>query len=310
MAGGGTISRGCFTPDYCNSETLYSVKMKLLLTLLFLLLVLVNQTGPLDDISRDYTKEGFKRALVTFAVARGLNGIISVAQGTEVAIEPAGIGLVFTPGQILDPVNDLIERFSWVVLASGTSLGIQQILLKIGAWVWFRLAVSLIVLAASMTIWSGRTRAHVIRSVLMRLALIVIVLRFSVPLLAYGNEILYRYFLEPEYQTSSESLRRTSLTLSDLNADTRPAMETPDGEGMSVLESARRIYQSTADRIKINARIQAFKQAAENISEHTINLIVIFILQTLLIPLIYLWFVLQLLKYIFTAPLPQHVNQE
>jgi hypothetical protein len=95
------------------------VKIKLLLTVLYVLLVLVNQAGPLDDRSRDYTKQGFKRALVTFAVTRGLNGIISVAQGTEVAVEPAGIGLVFTPGQILDPVNDLIERFSWIVLASG-----------------------------------------------------------------------------------------------------------------------------------------------------------------------------------------------
>ena len=284
------------------------MKIKFLLTLLLLLLVLVNQSGPLDVISRDYTKAGLQRALVTYAVARGLNGIISVAQGTEVAVEPAGIGLIFTPGQILDPVNDLIERFSWIVLVSGTSLGVQQFLLEISSWIWFRLAVTVIALAAIFAIWPAYPGIIAIRSVLMRLVMIMIILRFSVPLLAFGNEILYRHFLEPEYQASSESLLRTSLTLNDLNSEPQVTAEAPEKEGQSILEQARRIYQSTADNIKINARIQAFKQAAEHISEHTINLIVVFVLQTLLIPLVYLWAILQLLKYLFTAPLPPPVN--
>ena len=285
------------------------MKTKILFTVLFLLLVLVNQSGPLDIISRDYTKAGLQRALVTYAVARGLNGIISVAQGTEVAVEPAGVGLIFTPGQILDPVNDLIERFSWIVLVSGTSLGVQQFLLEISSWIWFRLAVSVIVLAAIFTIWPANPEIIATRSVLMRLVMISIILRFSVPLLAFGNEILYRHFLEPEYRTSSESLRRTSLTLGDLNSESQLTVESPEKGGQSILEQARRIYQSTADNIKINARIQAFKQAAEHISEHTINLIVVFVLQTLLIPLIYLWVILQLLKYLFTTPMPPSVSR-
>lgn len=286
------------------------MNIKILLTILYLLLVLANQYGPLDDISSDYTKAGLKRALVTYAVARGLNGIISVAQGTEVAVEPAGIGLTFTPGEILDPVNDLIERFSWVVLASSTSLGIQQLLLKIGSWVWFRIAVSIIVIAALITTWPNNTKVKILRLVLMRLALIAIVIRFSVPMLSLGNELLYRYFLEPEYQSSSESLRRTSLDLSDLNKQSESAaapME--DEEDLSLLENARRIYQSATGNIKINARIQAFKDAAENISEQTINLIVVFVLQTLLIPLLYLWVVLQLLKYLVTADIQLHTHQ-
>ena len=280
------------------------MKIKLLLTLLFLLLILVNQSGPLDIISRDYTKAGLQRALVTYAVARSLNGIISVVQGTEVAVEPAGIGLIFTPGQILDPVNDLIERFSWIVLVSGTSLGVQQFLLEISSWIWFRLAVSIIVLAAIFIIWPASPGIFAMRSVLMRLVMISIILRFSVPLLAFGNEILYRHFLEPEYRTSSESLRQTSLTLGDLNSESQVTVAAPEKEGQSILEHARRIYQSTADNIQINARIQAFKQAAEHISEYTINLIVVFVLQTLLIPLVYLWGILQVLKYLFTEPLP------
>ncbi|MBT8449478.1 MAG: hypothetical protein KJO69_07305, partial [Gammaproteobacteria bacterium] len=83
---------------------------KLFITVGILLVATVIIGGWLDQTGRSYTEEGIKRALTTYAIARGLNGVISVAQGTEVAIQPVGVGVTFTPGQILDPINDLIER--------------------------------------------------------------------------------------------------------------------------------------------------------------------------------------------------------
>ena len=87
-----------------------------------------------DTVGAAYVDTAFKRALLGFAVARGLNGVISVAQGTEVAIQPAGVGVSFTPGEILDPVNDLVERFSWIMLLATSSLGVQKVLLSMSAW--------------------------------------------------------------------------------------------------------------------------------------------------------------------------------
>jgi hypothetical protein len=106
---------------------------KLTLSLIAFVLALLAIFGTIDHTGQDYTNESFKRALITFGIARGLNGVISVAQGTEIAVQPAGVGLNFTPGQILDPINDLVEQFSWVMLASSASLGIQKVLLAISA---------------------------------------------------------------------------------------------------------------------------------------------------------------------------------
>lgn len=103
------------------------------ITLVALLLLTLAFTGLIDKTGQEVTEAAFKRALLTFGVARGLNGAISVAQGTEISISPGGLGLNLTPGEILDPVNDLIERFSWVMLMSSTSLGIQQIFITISS---------------------------------------------------------------------------------------------------------------------------------------------------------------------------------
>ena len=38
------------------------------------------------------------------------------------------VGVVLTAGEILDPLNDLVERFSWIVLLAASSLALQLLL--------------------------------------------------------------------------------------------------------------------------------------------------------------------------------------
>ena len=277
-----------------------NIRIKIVITILVIPLVLANQLNVIDTASSAYAESGLKRTLLTYAVVRGLNGVISVAQGTEVAIEPAGIGLTFTPGQILDPVNDLIERFSWVVLVSGTSLGIQELLLSISAWFWFKLAVSLSLTAAVLLIWSSNPGTSWFTSLVIRCSLVLLVTRVCVPIISVSNEVIYRNFLEPRYTASSEQLQQTSFTLSALNQDAQQQVNQAEQSG-SLIDSAKRLYQSAAYRINIEARMNALKQAAENISEHTINLIVIFVTQTILLPLLFLWLFLQIIKWIINT---------
>ena len=272
-----------------------NIYTRILITALLLCLAVLNHHGLLDEAGYNYTQTGIKRTLVTFAVARGLNGIISVVQGTEVAVEPVGVGLTFTPGQILDPVNDLIERFSWVVLASGTSLGIQEIMLHMSVGFWFEIVVTSLIVMTLILVWL-QVPASRAASILFRLTLITIVLRFIVPAAALTNEVVYRNFLEPRYIESSEQLQQTSLRLDDMNRNTQGSAD-PGNDDEGIIASARRLYRSAADSVNMEARIEAFRRAAENISEHTINLIVIFVIQNLLIPLFYLWLLMQTAKW-------------
>ena len=90
---------------------------------------------PIDHSSESQIDSALTRALIGFGIARTLNGVISVAQGTEFAVQPAGVGVNFSPGEILDPINDLVERFSWVMLVATSSLGIQKILMDVSSWI-------------------------------------------------------------------------------------------------------------------------------------------------------------------------------
>ena len=144
---------------------------KVIITVLLLLLAFFSVSKLLDTFSFDtfgekYTEEGFTRSLAAFGIAKGLNGLISVVQGTEVAIEPVGVGVILTPGQILDPVNDLIERFSWVMLICTTSLGIQSILLTIFSSFFFSIAVSTTLFLIVLFIWNDQLESINLKNIL------------------------------------------------------------------------------------------------------------------------------------------------
>src|SRR6478752_5976326 len=89
---------------------------------------------PLDATAREYVDTGFKRALVTFASARALNALISLAQSATVSVQ-VGAGGSIQPGAVLDPIDDLVEQFSLVMLAATLSFAIQSLLISVlGAW--------------------------------------------------------------------------------------------------------------------------------------------------------------------------------
>lgn len=263
-----------------------------------LLVILAAQLNWVDKIGEDYTEQGFKRALIVYGIARGLNAVISVAQGTEVAIEPVGVGVTFTPGQILDPINDMVERFSWVVMASGASLGIQRILLQMTAWQWFSALVSLSLVVALLIYFKQSSVSPVVRSSFYKLALVMVIIRFTVPMIAIVNEGIYRVFLQPQYESSKQMLEQATENLDELSqadSDSQPL-----ASDQTFMQRLQTLYQSATSSMEIQGKLDALKNKAAEISEYALNMIVVFVVQTLLFPLLFLWLAVKLIKRVIS----------
>jgi hypothetical protein len=244
-----------------------------------------------DTIGQSHVDTAFKRALVGYALARGLNGVISVAQGTEVAIQPAGVGVNFTPGQILDPVNDLVERFSWIMMLASSSLGIQKVLLSMSAWNGLLIAVVitglLLLLSLSLRKLGG------VRWILQRLFLFILLLRFMMPVFIVANDWMYRTFLEGDYVEAAASLEQAQRSIGEINEEVH-AVRT--SEPSTLLERAKAVYDSALANVDIDKRLEEYRLAAESISENTIKLIVVFLMQTLVFPLLFMFILLGVMR--------------
>ena len=263
------------------------------LLLLALLVVLAGAwLRPLDAAATRHVDAGLKRALASFAAARALNAVISVAQGTEVAVQPAGVGVTFTPGQVLDPVNDLVEQFSTLMLAASVSFGVQRALIGVGGY-W---AVSLLLTVAALG-WAGlHWRGRIPPSWLTQLLLGLLLVRFAMPAVALASEAGFQLFLAEEYATGQARIELSTDQFSSLSAPADPAR--PEE---TVAERMKRWWSQTAD---IGQRFEDMKQVATRTVEHIIKLIVVFLLQTLVLPLLLMWALLRLSRLLLGGVAP------
>ncbi|MEM9304478.1 MAG: hypothetical protein AAGE01_20370 [Pseudomonadota bacterium] len=252
-----------------------------LLSLVLLGLAVIAAGTWLDERAETHYEQAFQRALVTFGLARALNGIISVVQGTEVAVEPAGVGMTFAPGEIVDPVNDLIERFSWVMLASTTSLGIQNILMDMSAWTGTRIIAAVAAIAALVLLWLRPFEGQAARWAL-RLTLLAAFLRLAMPLVVLLNHGAYVLFMEADFEASRAAVEQTNEDLAALS-------ETDEQEPEGLLDRARGWLDDRAEELDLSNRLDLYQSRLADATEHLLRLTAVFVAQTIVLPLLFLW---------------------
>ena len=267
-------------------------KINILLTVVLVLGSLLTFPTSLDYKSMSNIDDALARALHSFALARSLNAVISAAQGTEISVEPFGLGVTFTPGQVLDPVNDLIERFSWIMLASSTSIGMQKIFLEISsdpATIQVLIFIFLVTLAM---VWIPAIPKS-ITEIFIKLSFILVFLRLSVPIIFILNELVYTHFLSSHYQQSTAAIKNDENELNNLTNEINIA------EKSVIQEESKTLLGKLTSTFRIGPKIDAIKEKtrqlkkqitkiADQISASIVNLIAVFIIKTIFFPILFL----------------------
>lgn len=247
-----------------------------------LLMLFIIACLPLTELASPQLNEMLKVTLTVYALARGLNALISVVQGTELAIEPMGVGLTLTPGQILDPLNDLIEQVSLILLMASASIGIQKILLAAGDIEIFRgLLIMLIVITVGVMVIRRSNLS--LQKNLLKWVIILSILRLAVPVTALAANQMQNW-LDNDRQQAVTVLDNTQQSLQDLQQQD--------------LETDRKWYQGMRESLDIRGKLQAVEDKAEQGVEAAVYLLAEFILVMVLLPLLFLYLGWQLLRKI------------
>ena len=240
--------------------------------------------SPLDQAASASLDAGTKRAFLTFASARGLNAAISFLQGTEITAG-AGVSATISVGQVLDPVNDLVEQFAEMMLLATVSFGVQEILLTMGQ----DGAVKLI-LTALFLVWIGwflyrRATPRWLNTLL----ILGLMARFAIPLAAVGTEFVFRHFLEQDYQASEMAITQTTSSVQAVTDDLAARPESEEDAGESWWQHKWDQVKNLAQNVNVGAKIDQLQESVSGVAENVVRLIVLFLLQTLAVPIAILW---------------------
>ncbi|MDM0054998.1 hypothetical protein [Variovorax fucosicus] len=242
----------------------------LLLTLATFILFVAWQ-APIDAAARTQVREDLARAAKVFATARAIGATLSVAQSANVDLKLFGTGVGVSPGQALRPVQEFVDRFAALMLAVSVAFGIQLLLLQIGAhWVVSAL-LSIAMLAATLTVWRGRAPMP---RVLQALLVFMLLVRFAVPLSVAANGLVYKAVMAPEYQSAVATLEQS------------PAVKIEPGPDVGMLTRAKAWFQRMADA---QSAIESLLRSASDWADRMVRLLALFAVQTIVLPLVFLW---------------------
>jgi hypothetical protein len=160
-------------------------------------------SGLLDFYSEQYVDEALLHASIIFGTARGINAIVSALQGTEID----ALLLTLSIGEVLDPINDLIERFSTVMLFALGALAMQKILLGMVSHDMFNFALTLLALGVVLLHWRGNQK---LLRALTQMFVVALFLRFSLALVVLTNSWVDATFLkanEQQHHTAMEDFQ-------------------------------------------------------------------------------------------------------
>lgn len=231
---------------------------------------------PLDALAERHIEAGFQRALATFAAARALNAILSVVQSASVTVG-VGVGGSAHPGAILEPIDDLVEQFSALMLAATISFAAQRLLLEIfAAW-----PLSILVSGALLAWFILQLQRRYLPAWLPKLALGLLILRLAVPLLALGSEATYQLLLAREYEVSQAEIKSADLP------------DTTSEQGEAIGNKVRRWWSESTDVAK---KVDALKSKADGLVAHLVRLAAVFIVQTIVLPLLFVWLLLAMYR--------------
>jgi hypothetical protein len=238
----------------------------------------------LNDSADTHTRQGLKRSLTTFAAARALGAALSVVQGTELSIEPIGMGVTMTPGQMLRPINELVDKFADMMLFASVAFGVQLLLLQFGGHVAVAAALTLAMVLWATFRWRGT--GSVAMRWLQPALLILLMARFAVPLTSLVSEGAYHAFMKPEYETAYTTIEAS------VKAVPGATSELPESKG-GIFERFRTLKNKVSE---LRESYRALGEAAKQWTDRIVDLIAIFVVQTVLIPLAFLWLCWQLAR--------------
>ncbi len=268
----------------CNRVNINSKKWFKTAVTLFVFAIAISQILE-QSLVWNYQEGSLSSTMIIYGVVRTLNAGLSMLQGTVMTLSMGG-GVQIAVGELLDPLNDLIERFSWVVMMAIASLGIQKILLTIVASKTANLLLGVAVLGYLSTVWIKPLIRY--QHVSLKTISVLFFVRFSLSSVFLCNYALDIYYFDEEKSKAQQELIETNNVV---KSNTEFLSSNSDiSEDSGFFDKMKRTYSETKDNLlNAGSKVSNVSDRVEGAISSVMDLIAFYILQTVLLPVAFLF---------------------
>ena len=250
----------------------------------------------LDDRTDTYFSQAIYKAGLAYATCRVINASVSVIKESSLQLEPAGLGVSLAVGQVLDPIDDMTERLSDVLVTAITALGVQKLTFEI-AQALAPSVFAVLLFGYAVLVWFENPRITAFRKGLIRLLLFIAIARFCLPVSSLVNDFLQENYFAQQIAEANDQLAMSSAELDRLKEVSLPEI---DGLLGTLENSAAFIKQKTVEfKNVLISTTQNMGLMIENMLKLTFLYMGIFIIQVIVLPILSFWLLVKFANLFF-----------
>lgn len=255
----------------------------------------------LDSTAETYFREAMTKAGVAYATCRVINASVSIVKDSSLQLEPAGVGISLAVGQVLDPIDDMTERLSDVLVTAITSLGVQKLAYEIGVSLAPPI-ISICLFVLSILIWFKNESLSSFNKIIMKLLLLIVIARLCLPMSSMANNYIYQHYFAGQISDAKRNLTLYSVELDKLKEFSLPKT---DGVLGTIKNSALFLERKAIEfKNALVSTIRNMGNLVENLLKLTFLYIGIFLIQVLILPLLSFWLLVKTVNALFLTNIP------
>ena len=255
----------------------------------------------LDTVTDAYFRESITKAGIAYATCRVINASVSIVKDSSLQLEPAGVGISLAVGQALDPIDDMTERLSHVLVTAITSLGVQKLAYEISVSLAPPI-LSLFLFILSILLWFENEKVITLQKFMARFILLIVIARFFLPISSMADKYLYKHFFADQISDTNNELALGSAELNNLKDFSLPEV---DGVLGTIENSSSFLKQKSTEFKKAFVSIVTNAgDMIENLLKLTFLYVGIFMIQVILLPLLSFWFLVKTANALFNISIP------
>jgi len=255
----------------------------------------------LDQKADTYFSEAITKAALTYSVCRVVNASVSVIKESQIQLEPAGLGVSLAAGQALDPLDDMTERASDILVTAIVSLGIQKIVYELSvAFAPVLIAIFLIAFVIATILKSVQTKT--IREILLKSIVLIAVARLCLPISSIISSYLNGNYFSPKISKVKDELAMSSPVMEHLKDIRMPEI---DGVLGTVKKGFDFVGEKTSDlKAALKEMIQNMENMVSNLLKLSYLYVALFVIQVVLLPIGIFWLLLRTINAFLGTNIP------
>ncbi|MEF8823913.1 MAG: hypothetical protein V5A74_07360 [Desulfohalobiaceae bacterium] len=250
--------------------------------------------SPLEKSGQSYLLETSKQVGIAFATARLLNGMLSMIEELEVSAE-LGVGASMSPGEILEPLDDLVERFSIVMLINFVTVNGLLLLGEIGKIIGLAVVVPLGVFLFIASMWGSRNTRTTMAVAGYKMIVLGLFLYILVPAIGAGSLLVDQIILKEKQVQARQKMPEFVRQKVKDNTETEQINHPAESGFFNIFRFANEIKNNVSE---LKDQLSQIRSSLPQIIESITEQIIVFVLKSIVLPLIFLLVILRFYKWL------------